>query len=424
MRNRGSILLAILVMVMLAACAMGLLTQTYWHLHIVRARRQHLESSQAVRNELVRVLHRWHGQVTALEWPDVVEPEKEVFAGERFPPQEAGQTTVSFSFRLGPVWGATDGVFRSVIAALRATDGRSAWRAEAQVVVARGFLPVTAWPVLLHGQETVDPLSSPPPVRLPAGTKVQRSTRGLTEDTAAVLPGFPDFTGDSGEWPVWRRKLGQPASSQPLADGVYLAREKGRVDAVFVQGAVDELVFACAGEWQEFRVWQGGRCWSFAYVPGKAQWRGPDGVEAVGFAEQLYINGRIDSLTQAGGSAFQPRARLRLYCSAAVTIRSSLTVSGLTLSTFAVAGLTLTAKTVRVSAAGATVAATVIASGALSWDDAFTLRGTVCARGIGGRGELTLRPPAPGSPPPTAMRLDERHCRLWRLSVLALQEEQ
>ena len=97
-----------------------------------------------------------------------------------------------------------------------------------------------------------------------------------------------------------REALGLEPSADPVPDGVYLVRDDLGLGGIYVQGDLDEMVLAVAGDAQVIAFRAGDAEWVLAFSPAarRTELRTPGGTLAFDLAPLpiVVVNGRIDSL--------------------------------------------------------------------------------------------------------------------------------
>ena len=110
-----------------------------------------------------------------------------------------------------------------------------------------------------------------------------------------------------------RRALGLEPSTEPVPDGVYLVETDFGLGGVFVQGDLDEMVLAVAGDAQVVVFRAGGAAWRLEFSParGRTVFETPDGSFGYDLVPLpiILVNGAVASL---GGGAVGPDGRVEL----------------------------------------------------------------------------------------------------------------
>jgi hypothetical protein len=338
MGRRGSIILALLFALLLAASGLALLTQSGDHLRIVAARKQRRLEAMALEQALVLGLHRLREKLAACDVNGSPEPESDLFNEGGFPPQSEAGYRRSHCFSRFVL--RDEGTFRvsrilDLIRCRRESDARSAGVARAGFDLVSGDIPAGEFGVRVGQKDAADPdaFLAERGVRYGGAQLPQVGAQPVSVDIDGLLSAALGIA--ALDWRSIRQRFGLEPSAEPVAPGVYLARGDGEVRAVFVEGDLQTLAFAAAGGWQSITFGSDGRRWELRYRPGEASlaWSGDNGPAVAGsrFGQQIVVHGSVRDVRQEGAAAFLPGTRLELLASGRLAVRTGLVREALAL---------------------------------------------------------------------------------------------
>jgi hypothetical protein len=131
-------------------------------------------------------------------------------------------------------------------------------------------------------------------------------------------------------WESLRERLKLPISNDPVPSGVYLLMnlENSSIDAILIQGDLDELLFGIENSFQQILMKIQQKSFLIRYNSKKeAQFDWLDEMDLNTkpiFHELIVVNGTIKSIKQQNDFAFLPSSNLILFASGSVFINSSL----------------------------------------------------------------------------------------------------
>ena len=327
MNARGSILLSSMVMVLLAAAALALLTQTVFHLRILRGRDAHRQQLQSLERPLMAYLHGFQRAAAEADFNALGAVDADTLAGIFPEPDEPG---LSRSLRVVAQSAARGSkkfaVTNDIRSACRQPD--MALAAQAAFDILDGEVPLSEFPLLLNRPrpESAARFLEENGVRLAGGDRARVEPVAVSFDAAEFLLDALKISGQIPDWRLIREKLGLAPADEPPAPGVYLSREGERSEAIFVQGNLERLVFSIVGTRQRLLLTQGGRDTLLEYTPGESgfYFEPPGAEEPLRFGEKILVNGDVAALAQEGEYAFLENARLQLLSAGSVRITSNL----------------------------------------------------------------------------------------------------
>ena len=410
MHDRGNVVLALLLMLLLAASGLALLTQTGLHLKIVAARKEKRLAAAGLEQALLLSLHRYREGLAAADLQAYPDPETDFFNSGTFPDQVDGEFLSRHLFSRYAL--RSTGSFKAtrILDLVRTSqrDGRLAYAGRAGVDLLAGDIPAGEIGLLVarqseeapgdflavHGVEfsgAILPLVGDLPLRFEAGR--------LLCETLGLPVQFPD-------WRRIRERFGLEPSDSPIPPGIYLAQAEGKVAAAFVEGDLEKLEFGAGDGWQSIVFTQGGRSRELRYQPGRGSLTWSEGGEANGslFAEKIIVHGSVWDIEQKGDMAFLAAARIELLACGRLVVRSGLKGENLAMGDERLPGLLLMTSDRDFFGAGAVnadviidtvgsqvVQAQVVAAGALVNNGGqVDLTGTLLAGDIENSGRLRV----------------------------------
>ena len=331
MKSRGNIVIVVLFMLLMSVSSLALLTHSLLHSRIISARREKWQRSGELEQVLLLRLHHYRQRLDDSDMNQFSAPESDFFNKLNFPDSVAGVSRVSSHFSRQTL--VAGGGFSRIRIGNRLTAGRPESRLEyhglASVDLLQGDIPLNEFPVLLNKKI--------------AGTQAAYlAVKGVewTGQALLHLPGKPVVAGDgrsvlvavlglSGPLPDWRQireKFFLEPSDAPIPTGIYLALGAGLVEAIYVEGDLQQLQFGALEGLQSIAFEQDGRSLELSYRPGQRSllWNGPEVVSGYGFVEKIVVHGNIAAVTQSKGAAFATDARIQVMASGKITVCSGL----------------------------------------------------------------------------------------------------
>lgn len=332
MKNRGNIILSLLLLLALTLMGLGLMTFTNLHIRIRQAVLKKDENSEMMRRELLPVLHRLRARIFSdcQEWADKGSRLSEYFNTVNFPEtggelQPEIRLSHAFKFREIP---KPDETRTHIIDKVSARWPRSPYTETCETIIetASGKLPLTGFSFFQSDFLKAAP-DSPPP--LPSaeylrekGVMVKGSCppvtgrRSVVFDSTGFLMNCLEIQGTALTWAALRQKFGFPASQEPIPPGIHLLTANSVLTCIFIQGDVDRLIFSTGGAGnteQYLEVVLNGESYFYSYTPGATGFRNGLSAEPWLFRERLAVNGDICSVEQEGDTAFTAKTALLLY---------------------------------------------------------------------------------------------------------------
>lgn len=421
MKQRGSIAMATILLLLLSCASLGVLTQVLDHERIVRAREASLRRAEAVRNGLIPEIHLTIRALAARRRCDVLPlpaPES-MLACEPLSAPFAMQLSHQVRLRYrGP---ATEPQRVLIDDTVRASDsrGRFPWKGLLRADILQGDIPLPQFGVWIGGEPSATPPIDPATqgLDLRSGLPVVRSTSPLRGEAGDLLLAALSLSARRADYRQLRERLGLPPGDSAPPAGVYPITAGPQVVAVYVQGDIDRLTLRALGGRQQVLMRQGDGEHAFCYTPGAADWQVvPRSPELLRFAERILVNGAIRQLTGEPGPALLAGSRLLIASSDTITIIGDLEIAedeteiAPPLTVFAgrrdlVTGELRDGGLVLAGRGGMRVRAHLVTEGTFrNAGGAATLRGTLAAGKYetGSRVTLDCRLPAPDTPFPVS----------------------
>ncbi|HNX97026.1 MAG TPA: hypothetical protein PKK12_05045 [Candidatus Aminicenantes bacterium] len=332
MKQRGSIAMATILLLLLSCASLGVLTQVLDHERIVRAREMSLRRAETVHNGLIPEVHLTIRDLAARRRSDVLPlptPES-LLRCEPLSAPFALQLCHQLRLRYrGP---ATDPQRVLIDDTVRATDsrGRSPWKALLRADILQGDIPLPQFGVWIGGEPAADPPIDPATLGLDlrSGLPVVQSTSPLRGEAGDLLLAALSLSARRADYRQLRERLGLPPGDSAPPAGVYPITAGPQVLAVYVQGDVDRLTLQAQDGRQQVLMTQGNGEHAFRYTPGAADWQVvPRSPELLRFAERILVNGAIRQLTGEPGPALLAASRLLIASSDTITITGDLEIA-------------------------------------------------------------------------------------------------
>jgi hypothetical protein len=411
MNRRGNVVIAVLFVLLLSFSGMALLTHTLLHDKIVAARRGRWEFGGEMERTVLWRLHLYRLRLDDSDMNRFSAPENDFFNLENFPDTVGDGIRITCRFNRQPLAAGSGFSKLRIFNCLTAESEKSRleYQGRASVDLLMGDIPLSEFSLLVNkemigtqtaylaekGVEGQGQL-----INLPGKPAVAGDGRGALVE-AMMLPGpFPD-------WRQIREKFNLEPSDAPIPRGIYLSSAAGLVEAVFVEGDLQQLEFRAVNGLQSIIFGQDSRLAELSYRPGLGSflWSGSEAVGGNRFAEKIIVHGNIRSITQSGAAAFAAGSRIEVMASGKMIVTSGLAGENLGLQKAKFANLLLmtgdrdyfndaavNADIVLAVADNGTVEAHLLAAGSVvHGDGVLKISGSLVAGDIENSGRLQVR---------------------------------
>ena len=329
MRTRGSIILAVLGVLLLSLIALSLLGHVLLHERINGARSGKAWLSGNMYQHLFLYLHQFREKIAAADLRNYPVPEEDYFNSHQFAPRQFDQTTITCNFTSHEYPGQNFKKIR-ILGNVEASSqlGPYHWLAELHIILLSGNIPLPMVPFFWQNSpsDSGDMAAAAQKIYLDPLVNFSQGRGNARVDVRGYLCQCFQVSNTQLNWITLRLRLGQTPANVPLANGVYLYLLEEGVGAIFVQGQVDQIRFFIVNEQQGVEIVQQGQVYRMVYQPGEnfcQCW--DEGVEEFfQFQQRIVVNGNVTSVSQQGESAFLPQTQLELLVAGRVVIRSSL----------------------------------------------------------------------------------------------------
>lgn len=347
MRSRGSILLAVIFVILISFIGISLLTFSYMHNKISAARTKKVLETEKIFQDLIYYLHHFRETVFAEDLAGIEQPETDYFNNEFFPDREINGTLITNSFAGKEMQKQYYRQVRVVDTIAASGAGNNyAYRAQANIDILSGQIPLTMFPVFINKKidSPIDTYLKEKKIVSKDGSKIVVDELEAKLDMSGFLTDALDI--DKGRiitWQAIREKFGFEISSDPIAEGIHILFVENTVNLIFIQGDVERLVFSIKDNMQNIGIRQNEIDYKLSYEPGEYQfhyWE-TEVSEYSLFKEKIVINGNALSIEQSGEAAFLESANIVLFVSGAANIRSKLESRNIDLRDIELSNLTL-----------------------------------------------------------------------------------
>ncbi len=336
--NKGNIVIALLLIMFVTFLGLSLLGFSIFHTWIRNARTLRLTETGRMRQELIYYLHFLREKILNQDLRPFLDPVVEYFNKDHFPDTtvdavSGGTIAIKNSFS-NLVFPKETYTKTRIIDRMNVSSSKSNYTINAEVFIdmVSGQIPLTFFPFFL-GIPGEEPQNDPTlllqnnvvsnddgsPLTALNGVEVEFSV-------AEFLLNCLEVQGTALTWAAMREKFGFEVSNDPIPEGIHILVVDNQVKCIFIQGDVERLVFSTVDNIQKIMVSKGGVTHEYRYKPGENFFVNCDNLteEPWLFKERLVVNGNIWSLEQVGDAAFAEAARITLFASGTVVIRSDL----------------------------------------------------------------------------------------------------
>lgn len=330
MKAKGSIIIAVIYIILVSFIGITLLTFSYFHNKIEGVRTRKAVETVKIRQDIVYYLHHFREKVLSENMVEIEAPESDYFNITFFPGQEINGTSIETSFSTIATQKQDYKKIR-IIAAVEAASPNSnyVYEAEAYIDMLSGQIPLTMFPVFINKKidSTVDAYLKKNKITGTDGKKI------VVEDIETEVD-MKGFLKDAIEiekaraitWEAIREKFGFEISSEPIPEGVHLLFDDDAVKLIFIQGDVEKILFSVDGDIQKIAFEKDGIDYYLSYKPGEHYCRLWDDriSELALFKEKIVVNGNAWSIEQSGEAAFLQSSNIVLFVSGRAVITSGL----------------------------------------------------------------------------------------------------
>lgn len=337
MTNRGNIVVSLLFVLLLSASGLALLTHSDLHVKIIAARKGKWQAAAVLEQALVLDLHLYRERLAAADMNAYTAPENDFFNSTAFPDRTAGGCLSQNHFSRYTLRSGEDFCVIRILNRIEARQvgGRLSAAGRAGVDLLKGNIPAGEFGLVVNKGIAENPAAflagrgvEYPGAQLPLIGKltVASASGRLLAETLRLSDPVPD-------WRRIREKFNLEPSDAPIPPGIYLVQVERTVEAVFVEGDLQELEFSAGGGWQAVTFRQNGRQFELKYQPGLESlvWSGTEAVNGRSFAEKIIVHGNVWDIEQAGAAAFLSASRLQLLACGQMVVRSGLVCENLAL---------------------------------------------------------------------------------------------
>jgi hypothetical protein len=127
-------------------------------------------------------------------------------------------------------------------------------------------------------------------------------------------------------WREIREKFGFPPSDEPIAPGIYFLVEDGTLEAVFIQGDIERMIFSARDQLQKIRLIKNTAPYELYYKPQESYFECWDYSVSgeILYQEKIIVNGSVWSIEQESDGAFAELSDITLLVTGKAVIRSNL----------------------------------------------------------------------------------------------------
>jgi len=318
----------------LAFVGISLLTFTVMHTKIVRARTVKLVKTDRIYQDLIYHLHHFREKVFNEKIREFSQPEQEYFNNTCFPDittQNQHQIIHSFDYVEIPKAFYTK---TRVIVTLDASSGTSSCCLNSQVFIdiLSGKIPLTMFPFFMN-RGTEDPIPVDAETFLRENNVINKSDKKVVIDDVDAEVSMHEFlidalkiTGTNLSWREIREKFGFPPSDEPIPPGIYFLVEDGILEAIFIQGDIERMIFSARDQVQKIRLIKNTVPYELYYKPKETYFECWD-YSVTGeilYQEKIIVNGSVWSIEQESDGAFVELSDITLLVTGKAVIRSNL----------------------------------------------------------------------------------------------------
>lgn len=366
MNSRGSIIIAIIFMILISFIGLSLLTFSYMHNKIEGIRIKKVVETRKIFQDLVYYLHHFREEVFSKNMNEVETPEVDYFNNVVFPDREINGTIISNSFASSE----TQKPYFKKIRILNTSDAAAAnnpyaCRAEADIDMLSGCIPLTLFPVFIDKK-----VDSSAASYLEEKNIISRDGKKMVVgeiETELDMTGFLQESielekGHSLSWEAIREQFGFESSSEPIPEGIHILFGEDTVSLIFIQGDVEKIVFSVSDNRQHIGIRKDGSDYECSYEPGEYDFRCWDTriADYSLFKEKVVVNGSVFSIEQGGTAAFLPGSNIVLFVSRLAIIKTDLKTQQLDLQEIPLSNLTLIGSSTALPGADGSTAAEIV----------------------------------------------------------------
>jgi hypothetical protein len=329
--ERGNILLSLIFVCCAFSLAAALLSFTFQHLKIIRARNSKIDHTQKITAALSLHLHRTKKTILNTDLNPYPKPAEDFFNSTNFPSQIIDKVKITNIF--SPPVSYSHNYYEEIskLAKIKAVLGGFNYcqSAEIRIKILKGEIPLLMFPLIINKDLQI----SQEEYLKKNQTKIQSFTFvniDMIHDPTDFLISAMGLKTHLFSWRTIRKKLQLEESNQPLDAGIYLF-ESNNIDCIFIQGDVESIIFSTNLPFEQIiDLKTASRNLHLSYLPKSDKLQisisDQDSINPLPkmFSEKILINGDVLSVSQKGDFAFQKNSDIILYVSKTIAIDTSL----------------------------------------------------------------------------------------------------
>ncbi|MCK5057500.1 MAG: hypothetical protein KAT34_12630 [Candidatus Aminicenantes bacterium] len=347
MNSRGSIIIAIIFLVLLSFIGLTLLTFSYMHNKIEGVRIKKVVQTEKIFQDLVYYLHHFREEALAENLTEIEAPEVDYFNTIVFPEREINGTIISNSFASSETqkqYFKKTRILNTIDAA--AASNRYAYKAEADIDMLGGRIPLTMFPVFINKKidyPVASYLKEKKIISMDGKEIVVGEIETELDMTGFLKESIEIDKGSTMSWEVVRERFGFERSSEPIPEGIHILSGEDTVKLIFIQGDVEKIVFSIRDNRQHIGIRKDGIDYELSYEPGEYDFHCWDTriADYSLFKEKIVVNGSAFSIEQGGAAAFLSGSNIVLFVSRLAIIRTDLKTQQLDLKEIPLSNFTL-----------------------------------------------------------------------------------
>jgi len=330
MRTKGSVILAVVFMMLIAFMGLSLLNFSLLHNRIAKARSIHGSRSAALHNLLTVTLHRDTEKISDTEFNGPVIDGAEYFNPVSYPGGRVGsmnlEKSFSFTTREFPVYKIIRSVFRIDVTA---ENGRQKWRSESIFNIVSGNIPFSFLPVIINpgAMSAETDRFTWPGGKTVNGSIPHHVNNNAEFDIRTYLLQILGISGEELSASGIMDRFGCPVGQGPAGDRICLNTSGDVAGPVFVNGDADKITLSSEGIFQQIEIVQNPDYLRISYSPQQIRIESPgeSGILHRKFNEIVIVNGDVLELGSGSSPALTPGSSPEFIILGNINISSSIT---------------------------------------------------------------------------------------------------
>lgn len=328
MKEKGSILLALLFIILISVMGLTLMTHSVTHLHIIKARNEKEKNIDILYNQLFVYLHNIREKIEKTDFSNIGNIFTDLFNKKNFPDKTSGSIRLSNKFTfLSQKKEFYEKIRGDLFIRADYLRKNSHFSNGNKFTIYSGEIPIQIVPFLLTKKTIPDPEKYMKKYSIDLKDHLINRTPVSSRIILDFTRFFSDnYSGDNLKPVGDLIKNGPDLESKDLTAMILFYFDKFNRRSMLVNTNIDKLIFSIDGDIQIIEITKGNQLFIIEYIPGDNYINTSDPEREFNhiFSEKIVVNGNIELIEQSGEYAFTPKTGLDLIAFGKIFIDGSL----------------------------------------------------------------------------------------------------